>query len=299
MKDLTESCIDDLQKQLQKEVSRVELRSLYCFRCKNSTCPEAQAQETDWESRIRTQEDRLLTNPNIEDGSSSRWDDVRAIDFPDVLQEVLTIAANQDSWDVEDLSGKPKVEKTSHNAVEEAVKALRITQGKEPIEEEPTRVVEEQTPGPPDDTYVVEIPSKSKKGVVYSVRMRDGVAIGCDCGAGVHGKKCVHLKWAEDLEVAETFSATEEETSALDPVVQSVESPTIAEPTKRARPRKDGFLPPEFPRYTNTIQPPHGHMLGGEREPAPQIPDPWEPNEQSNVTTVKTGGLTVTLGKKK
>ena len=72
-KDLFHECND-------KGMTPPEFESMFCNQCKNRSCVRASWATSNWEDRISTQVDRLLTNPNIQQQqNSSRWDGI--IDF--------------------------------------------------------------------------------------------------------------------------------------------------------------------------------------------------------------------------
>lgn len=50
-----------------------EFKSLFCSRCRNASCVNAEGAENLWARRIRTQEDRLLINPARANPEEEKW----------------------------------------------------------------------------------------------------------------------------------------------------------------------------------------------------------------------------------
>lgn len=65
----------------QNLLSERDFVSTFCSKCRNRNCERAGWAKSTWESRISTQVDRLLLNPNIQtQDSSSRWDGLQDIE---------------------------------------------------------------------------------------------------------------------------------------------------------------------------------------------------------------------------
>ena len=83
MKDLYVECND-------MGLSEKEFKQTFCDRCKNRECFRADWAFSSWDKRIRTQEDRMLVNPNIvKKEESSRWEgisDLETLEYTGVVE---------------------------------------------------------------------------------------------------------------------------------------------------------------------------------------------------------------------
>ena len=73
-KDLFAQCFEDAKK-AQPQVTNTQVQEIFCKVCKNRECGRAEWASTSWESRISTQVDRLILNPNIvPTAKGTRWE---------------------------------------------------------------------------------------------------------------------------------------------------------------------------------------------------------------------------------
>ena len=74
-----------------QEMSVTNFEQRFCRVCKNQECHRAGWGESQWVSRISTQVDRLLTNPNFADPRDPKFRHIREHDFPDLLKEAIRV----------------------------------------------------------------------------------------------------------------------------------------------------------------------------------------------------------------
>ena len=118
-----------------------EFMSVWCRRCRNSACRNANWGLSKWIARMNTQEDRLLKNPNFADEGDPQYQHIREVDFPDLLKQAirLEIASKKNDWNIpsqEDvkvhLASLEPVDVTidTLESVDDATKALAKAKGK-------------------------------------------------------------------------------------------------------------------------------------------------------------------------
>jgi len=72
-KDLFSACFEDAKK-ADPSVTNTQVQEIFCRVCKNRECGRASWATSTWDTRISTQVDRLILNPNITSATdSSRW----------------------------------------------------------------------------------------------------------------------------------------------------------------------------------------------------------------------------------
>jgi hypothetical protein len=116
------------------QVSAKEFKEFFCSRCRNRECVNANWATSKWLQRVGTQEKRLLDEPLFGNPHSSKYQDLKEADFPDMMREALRLErANEDTWelpsDVQDGVGKLVQENTT-NVIDDAVKVLAKAKGK-------------------------------------------------------------------------------------------------------------------------------------------------------------------------
>ncbi len=73
-KDLFALCFEDAKK-AQPQITNTQVQEIFCKVCKNRECGRAGWASTSWESRISTQVDRLILNPNIvPNAQGTQWE---------------------------------------------------------------------------------------------------------------------------------------------------------------------------------------------------------------------------------
>jgi hypothetical protein len=259
-KDLTEGCLESARlPKINRPLTVEELREGFCSQCKQVRCGYARWNEDPWMDRMSTQVDRLLENPNFADPKDPKWSDLRAIDFPDMVRQaiILEVASRKGDWTI------PTVEEGLDMMVS-------APEGFEPseefLQEEAPPVEEEPSP------RIIEVPSKTKKGVVYNVTLNDeGEAVSCDCKAGQYHRRCQHLGWAEE--------------EAKRPLVIPGE-PAVSLPQKPPTPREQVAPPSQVSQKLsqplhNTPAQGRGIMVGGSPERGSPPPSPFKVRQDS------------------
>lgn len=304
MTDLTQDCLQDLSQKKEEKVKVSELREYFCNFCNNQSCEHAKMGHSSWVERITTQEERLLENPNFADLQNSKWESLRAIDFPERVDEIIRLSPNlsMGSWDppedVDIFSGRPKVSYQDGQEVEQAVKTLKGKSVSVEEEDQTPEFVEPETETE-NETVVLDIASKTDLGVTYQVTLVRGQAQNCTCKAGQYGKPCIHRKWAEEKLQQQQQQSSEKESSEQNPGKDK-------RGVSLSLPQKKKILAPETPRYENTASPSQGRMVERERPPVGgfknMTKDPWDPKSPKKADkgqTIQTeSGLSVTVGKK-
>ena len=86
-----------------------DFMSVFCLRCRNHGCSNAGWANSKWEARMMTQEERLLYKPSFADPEDPRFQPVREVDFPLILQEANRLESRRgnDDWDL-----MPEVQET-------------------------------------------------------------------------------------------------------------------------------------------------------------------------------------------
>lgn len=79
-----------------------QFMAVWCQKCRNSACRNANWGLSRWIARMNTQEDRLLNNPNFAHADDPQYQHIREIDFPDLLNQAirLEIAGKNNDWEV-------------------------------------------------------------------------------------------------------------------------------------------------------------------------------------------------------
>jgi hypothetical protein len=152
-KDLISECND-------QRLPEQDFVATFCNRCKNKSCERAGWSSSSWESRISTQAERFLHNPNIVlQSESSRWDDIG--DF-----EVIKQTSVAEVWGApqrptpplfEAPESEPQTEETPP-VEEESEEVMELPPKLEVADEEegrsPTPPVQRLVNTPPQQIYV-------------------------------------------------------------------------------------------------------------------------------------------------
>lgn len=84
-KDLTEQCLSEIGGNNTESF----LRNNFCSRCQNKECSKSEFSNSLWENRVRTQEYRFFENPNIADPDDPKFENIRKLEFTDLLDNAL------------------------------------------------------------------------------------------------------------------------------------------------------------------------------------------------------------------
>lgn len=76
---------------VDKNLSPRDFMETFCRRCRNFNCVNAGYADSSWEHRMATQVDRLLDNPRFADPESSRYEEIRGMDFQSLLREAIAL----------------------------------------------------------------------------------------------------------------------------------------------------------------------------------------------------------------
>lgn len=106
-----------------QHVAPNEFKATFCRMCRNPTCVNAQWAGSQWEHRVSTQVERLLTDPSFVDPTDHRFDHIRALNFVGVQAPLVLNSA--DPWQGPKTVGvTPTVKSASTLAVDAAMAAL-------------------------------------------------------------------------------------------------------------------------------------------------------------------------------
>lgn len=135
-----------------------DFKETFCKRCRNANCANAGWSSSSFEERVRTQVDRLLTNPLQARPDDPRFDHVRATHFVEVAA-ALSLARRADPWAGPGVHlAEPDPETAKSQVVEDAVSRLAETRGRKL----PTVIsVEVEEPRPQPPLEVLEAPAKA------------------------------------------------------------------------------------------------------------------------------------------
>lgn len=273
----------------------------WCNRCRNYSCVNADWANSTWERRMSTQRDRLLDNPNFADPESSRYEDIRKLEFKDMLREAIILNEAERTWQSpEEINVSQAAQRTAkriqeHLAilpaipasdetqrhVDEAVKALskaRKTKSDAPSEEvdrkppaasepasEPTTEHAQRVPA----AFMAEEPPENIQPEQFSVPTQPVV---------------------ESTVQSTVKSAVQPGPKPVGPVepkpVEPVQTQQHVQRTQQESP--DGSP------MRNTAVPQGGIMLGEGPPPSQQDDDPWAPkkrisNQVKNKAVIKMG----------
>jgi len=231
-----------------------EFQYMFCRRCRNHECVHAMWGSGQFDRRMATQVERLLTNPNIIEDLDARWKDIQALDFPNMFQKAmqLEIADQRGDWTVPEVPSidvtddrNEVAEETTTNAVDDALRHLARVQGK-------------AEPKLPD-------PSQAEVEAFHQETER---MVGMDL----------------PIEAKETPQEAPPPMAAS-PVEPPPPPPEDREPPLRPAHHPDPVAPERMPVIRNVPNPQAGIMVGGESAPAPVDPaapkqeppahDPW------------------------
>lgn len=217
-----------------------QFEQTFCGRCRNPECDLARWASSRWEARIRTQEDRLLRNPQFMDPRDPRFAQVQKRPFRSLLKEALRVQISEErgDWSV------PTDDEVAVRAMDLAMRTS------------PSRFLASESATEHADAEISEISEISDHGNPHpEVSRRDNVSPKDDLS---------------DSEVG-TTPVVQPPTPLVTPppaIHQSRVSPVV---TGEARTR---FTPPQM----NTPTPSAGIMVEGPptQEPKPKH-DPWQP----------------------
>lgn len=139
-KDLISECND-------QRLPEQDFVATFCNRCKNKSCERAGWANSTWESRISTQADRLLHNPNIVlQSESSRWEGI--MDF-----EGLHVGVEAEVWGAPQRPTPPLFEapvvEPEPPVVEAIPPVIEETQSEEVVPPPPEPEIAEEKPTAP------------------------------------------------------------------------------------------------------------------------------------------------------
>lgn len=122
----------------EQGASPQEFQEMFCQRCKNPECYRAAWGDSLFSQRVATQADRLLHNPRFADPNDSKYDNIRALHFKDMIEQAmrLEIADRRGDWQVPEINitdGRQQVAPLdTTRVVDDAVRRLATAQGKKP-----------------------------------------------------------------------------------------------------------------------------------------------------------------------
>ena len=91
MKDFALTCLDTFGLKGKDPEEIKALGETYCYRCWRKDCLRARAEDTLWNHRMATQEDRLLINPNFADPDDPKYDNIRKLNFEDLFNRAIQL----------------------------------------------------------------------------------------------------------------------------------------------------------------------------------------------------------------
>lgn len=239
-----------------------QFKQTFCAACQNSGCKNSRTGQSLWMTRILTQEETLLRNPNFapeEMGASLP-------DFKDMIQRALAleISERKGDWSV-----ASPIEVTNAARTLVGLAPSGFVKPPEPVEPpKPVEPIEPVKPAEPADRWSV----KGDTDNIYEVTRTSDNQWTCSCKAFAFKKACKHIQ-----DIADKLSRAPEPIAPITPVANSRPAP---------------FLPPS----QNTKVPNGGIMIGGgQAQPEPEQPDPWAVPER----VIKVGAKVVLGGGKK
>ena len=128
---------DHLYECNDKKLPAVEFMQIFCNRCRNSACQRAGWGKSVFQNRVSTQVERLLENPKYADMGNPKYAQIRAIDFPDMLQKALRleISDRKGDWCIPEIAVTDgvveKAKGQTTDSVDEAIKKLAEAKGNE------------------------------------------------------------------------------------------------------------------------------------------------------------------------
>lgn len=167
-KDLLGECND-------QGLTEAEFMQIFCARCHNSNCGRASWAGTLWESRIMTQEERLLIHPRFADLTNPMHMQIHNIDFEDRRREALQlhVADQIGDWSVPVIDDEQMaaVGSTTASSVQQAISLLSAKevvqaptpQAAAPSSPSPSINVAGNTPIPSTGGIMVGAPAKQQQ----------------------------------------------------------------------------------------------------------------------------------------
>lgn len=303
--DLWDGCYDGEHRQ---QMSPQQFRETFCQNCLNAGCRNSVAAGSKWLQRMMTQEDRLLGNPLYADPNDPQYQEIRGLDFQDMVRQALAIevSSRKGDWSIptEAEIGAAAAEMVGMVPAPSGFKAeVEVEEPDEP--QPPDRLVDEVqeydlgaddvpdievevTATPPDlpkltvPMTVVEVDEVQEVNLASDPpRLTERWRIRGDSGTIYEVSLTADGEWdctcpsrenpcKHARDIAQKLSRAPKE------VHEAQATPKPREPQQPTRPPPG---PPSFvPKKTNTEQPTGGHILGGGS--APSIPvesDPWAP----------------------
>jgi hypothetical protein len=269
----------------QRITSPEAFKYQFCSQCRQAACTNSAMGKSRWQARIETQEDRLLNHPMFADPNDPQFQEVRQLDFPDLLRKAmkLEISARKGDW-----------EPVSADDATSFATELSRPSGFQP--------------GPADDEVQVTRQEviRGSDGKMYTVTL--GTFQGqqvwdCTCPAFEFGKTdsdgmCKHIRQLLGLpDPGPDKKKPERERAVREPVLPP---PPTREVATAVRPPVNRWQQAvernQIPKAKNTTFPSDGMMLDGSPPPPPAPPvDPWAPKKPVG-TVVPVGGKVVLGG---
>jgi hypothetical protein len=241
-----------------------QFKQTFCAACQNSGCKNSRTGQSLWMSRMLTQEEILLRNPNFApEGLGSGLPD-----FKDMIQRALAleISERKGDWSV---ASPVEVLDAARELV--GLAPTGFVKAPEPV------VVPEPEPEPaPPEPVIAPEPQiadrwnvRGDAGDTYEVTRTTDNKWSCSCKAFTFKKSCKHVQ---------------------DIAAKLARAPEPVPPVPVAHSRPAPFLPPS----QNTRMPSGGIMIGGGAPPSaqPEQPDPWAVPER----VIKVGAKVVLGG---
>lgn len=281
--DLWDTCYEGEHRKL---LSPEQFRQMFCDVCMNVGCQNSRGFGTKWNHRIRTQEDRLLVNPQFAPPGTAEL--MGLPDFQSMLRDTLAakISTRKNDWEPV----------TDEEVAREAARMMGLDvpapsgfQEPEPEDPDPEPEEAEPEPGDGEEPPALEVPS-----VELSAWRVQGDTENPDTGSPVEYD--VTLVTCPDG--TEDWSCTCPARERPCKHIRYVQSRLA--PTEPAEPAPDPVRPPPSPRGPlptgmNTPSPQGGIMVGGgpppASDPAPAEPvDPWAPPKAKKDRVIEVGG---------
>lgn len=251
-------------------------RKQFCAVCRNPACTNSIIGQSRWQTRVDTQEEKLLVNPQFGDPNDPRFFEIAGQAFEDRLREVMAIeiASQKNDW-----------EPVTDTEVDAALGTLPKKTGLIPA-----GFLERSTP-PDPPVMLWEGQARGTGGSLYRLtllRLGTGEEVwSCTCPAFQNrGGRCKHIQEAIVVR-AQTEAPIPEVPATPDPNKPVNTTPASPEKWQQAMDKR------RLPQAKNTAFPASGMMIDGSAPTPP--PDPWAPA----APIVPVGGRVVLGGPKK
>lgn len=236
-----------------------EFQRLFCNNCLNTTCELSKGSKLSWTQRMQTQVEDLLNNPKFADVRDPEFQQIRNMDFRDMLhQELVTRIGNtRGDWKIP-------------SAMEISTEASKVLSKLDPNRDTPTDLLQENFISEPqqEPEYIVRSLSiKGSNNAVYLVSYVENIWH-CTCPSftfnTASGLVCKHILKVKGVSTPEEPQKTVQAVLQRPPPIlkqphMNTHIPTQGitignTPIQESEPKQEDWTVPEVPKQSGKLK---------------------------------------------